>query len=184
MGFRISWIGFEKVLAADVLTMAGMRDTCEPGLPYEVPSAIAELATGWTILFSDDFTYAHEGRLRDLSGARPAARMLGVQVHEGMMASAARCFRDAAVVWMVEHDTEVSLTHLWTHGDLPAAFGAIKALQSDKQAREDAALAPAETTVDHIFDVPVLLAESVTGFRHDRDSFDWGTPRFTRIERR
>jgi hypothetical protein len=42
----------------------------------------------------------------------------------------------------------------------------------------------AASIVDYIFDIPVMLAAELTGCRHDRSKFSWGTPHFTALERR
>jgi hypothetical protein len=37
--------------------------------------------------------------------------------------------------------------------------------------------------VDYVFDIPVDLAEAMTGYRHDRLRFTWGAPHFTIVKR-
>jgi hypothetical protein len=62
-----------------------------------------------------------------------------------------------------------------TSGDLPADFDAIRARLSQKQ---DAA--GRKPQVDYIHDVPIELAKSLTGFRHDHFPDD-GVARFERL---
>lgn len=52
-----------------------------------------------------------------------------------------------------------------------------------RQAGIVAPMDPATMPLDYIFDIPLELAEALTGYRHDRRKFSWGTPRFTVVER-
>ena len=69
------------------------------------------------------------------------------------------------MVWTVTHDAGKGIQHLAVEGDVPTEFSTIKdRLQSkQKEAGGDKA------NVDHLFDAPVELAQSLTGFRHDQD---------------
>jgi hypothetical protein len=63
-------------------------------------------------------------------------------------------------------DLEQFKQHLFKiekRGDLPARFPAIR----DELTARQAADGGAEADVDHLFDIPVVLVQAFTGFRHD-----------------
>jgi hypothetical protein len=39
------------------------------------------------------------------------------------------------------------------------------------------------SNVDYVWDVPVTLAQRITGYRHDHWRYDWGTPAFVEAMR-
>jgi hypothetical protein len=55
MGFSISWVAFKNLSMAEVLKRSGFRDSGTEDEANETPFSLAELPTGWAILFSDDF---------------------------------------------------------------------------------------------------------------------------------
>ena len=170
MGFKISWIGFEKLDAATVAERVGLTLTSTVDEANEMPFSIAELPSGWTILFVNDVEYAFGDRPAELSKGH---RVLTFQVHEGVMYSRAAEFRDGTCIWAVEHDSDSGIRHLETEGNLPGDFAAIHAECSRAQDAEGE-----KPMVDHIIDVPARLAMAPTGYRYDRWKFDWGEPVF------
>ena len=176
MGFSISWLAFKELSAAEVLQRTGFRDTGVFDEANERPYSLAMLPTGWAILFSNDFGYGSAEHLVALSAG---ATVLSCQAEEHVMFSAAHCCQDGRPSWSVWHDSEHSRYDLATEGVLPLVFEPIKrqmiaAQDSDGGGASD---------VDYIFDIPVLLAAELTGYRHDQWKFDWGTPHFTALER-
>jgi hypothetical protein len=57
------------------------------------------------------------------------------------------------------------IDHLEVKGDPPAPFSEIK----DGQCSKQLSAGGSKAGVDYIFDIPVDLAQSLTGYRHDRD---------------
>jgi len=127
MGFSISWVAFRTLDRIEVLRRAGLRD-CEPKTETDdmgtsrVPFALAEIPTGWTVLFSN-FSYVSAERLAALS---VGAVVIGLQAEEHVMFSAAHCYTDCRESWSVRHDGQRGLYDLERRGDPPAAFETIK----------------------------------------------------------
>jgi hypothetical protein len=176
MGFSISWVGFRNVDKAEVLRRSGLRDTGIDDEANEAPFSIAELPTGWVILFSNDFDYGTTERLIGLSAD---ATVLSCQVEEHIMFSAARCCMSGREAWSVSHDSQKGRYHLVTRGTLPAGYTRIETRLHQQQDESGGSA----SNVDYTSDVPVELAAELTGYRHDRWKFDWGQPRFTVVER-
>jgi hypothetical protein len=67
MGFSISWLGFKALSKTEVLRRTGLRDTGLSDEANESSFSIAEIPTGSTILFSNDFDYGSAEHLIALS---------------------------------------------------------------------------------------------------------------------
>lgn len=87
------------------------------------------------------------------------AELIYCFVDEGVMQSLASFWSDGREIWRVNHDTWIGLNHLHAMGDLPPAFESIKDRQFKLQQTEGGA--------DYLFDIPVELVLSITGFRYD-----------------
>ena len=167
MGFKISWLGFSGRSRDEVLAVLHLTDTgVVEGVP-ESPISVTSVPNGWTIVWLNrfDHPFAEDASLRLFS---QGCTVIAVHVHEGIMFSGVECYREGAPVWSVTHNAQEDMDDLETEGTMPEAFAEIRARLT---AREGAA--------DHIFDIPVELAMTLSGFRHDRWRYDWGQPRFT-----
>ena len=67
--------------------------------------------------------------------------------------------------WSASHDAQRARDHLEAEGEVPEAYPTIMAGAKMKQALAN----ENKKRVDYLFDVPVDLAQSVTGFRHDEE---------------
>lgn len=63
--------------------------------------------------------------------------------------------------WSVTHDCEKGKHNLDIKGDAPPSLKDIHARLTSEQNAED-------EDVDHVYDAPVELAKTITGFRHDQ----------------
>jgi hypothetical protein len=151
----------------------GLRDLMQEDPANTGEFSIAELPTGWLVLFANDVEFASAERLATLS---QGATLVACQVEEHSMISAAHGWRDGAQLWSITHDPERASDDLSVLGAPPPAFAAIREKLFTEQATEEENDEP--LPVDYIFDIPVALAENLTGYRHDRWRFDWGEPRF------
>jgi hypothetical protein len=93
-----------------------------------------------------------------------------------MMASAAYGYRRGRRQWEVVHDSSYGRDDVAITGRPPPQLAEIHRRLADRNEKQDPDAWP---RVDYLFDVPVELAASETGYRHDRCRFDWGEPQFT-----
>jgi hypothetical protein len=98
--------------------------------------------------------------------------------HEGVMFSAAYGYDRGNARWSVVHNAQEGISDLSVSGAPPTELERIRERLSKQQsdAGGDAA------DVDYIFDIPVELAATVCGYRHDQWKFDWGEPRFNVLD--
>jgi hypothetical protein len=169
MGFRISWIGFDGKGKSSALEMVGLKDTKEPEV-NEAPFSGADIPGGWFILFSNDFQFVSRERLAQLS---LDCRIIGRQVHEGILFSAAYGCERGKHVWELRyHAQQMSIDDLSVFGSPPASFESIR-----QRLTEDRRQAAGD-----IFDIPVAVAATICKYRYGQFQFEWGRAQFTRLE--
>ncbi|MDP3736110.1 MAG: hypothetical protein Q8R02_01895 [Hyphomonadaceae bacterium] len=157
MGLAISWCGVQGS-RADVLDAAHLQDTNEADEYYETAFAAADFPGGWTVIVAKDFShFLDEGRLKEFSKGR---RLVAVLVEEHAMFCKASEWRDGAEIWSAEHDGDTGPA-MQTSGALPASFADVHAEMLAKQ--------ESDKEVDFIFEVPVVLAQQIVGFKHDEE---------------
>ena len=176
MGFSISWIAFKNSSREEVLRRLGFRDSGIVDEANEAPFSFAELPTGWAVLFSNDLEYGDPEHLIEFS---ERAVVLSCQADEHAMFSAAHCYTNGQEAWSVSHDNQRGRYDLSTRGILPQEFAPIKIRLNKQQDDSGGAVG----NVDYTFDIPIELVAELTGYRHDRWTFDWGQPNFTALDR-
>ena len=174
MGYRITWIAVKAMPKSELLEHFGFHDTGEIDEANEAAFSVAELPTGWTVLWANDPTFAKSEICSPLSVKAP---VLSCWVNETIMLSSVNYFENGNYLWFVGHDSQEGMTNLQSEGQLPTQFDAIRTRLFDEQEANGGL----ESDVDFIFDVPLELAQSICGFKHDLCEFEWGEPRFTAV---
>jgi hypothetical protein len=163
MGYAISWMAFKNKTAAEVQECLSLIPT---GKIEDMPEGMfsATKLGPWHLVFIDRHAheFVSESMLRKLSAD---CEVVAATVEEHVMFSSAEYWTGGKRVWSVVHDAQVSTEHLIETGSPPASFLPIKErlFAAQKNERDDD-----EMKVDHIFDAPLELAESLTGFKHDK----------------
>ncbi len=165
MGFAVSWLAVSGKEPSQVLAELGFSRTETTEAFPESDFTCAALPGAWFLVCADDFEspLAMESVLGALAAG---CEVIACQVEEHVMVSAVTMYADGALVWRVEHDAQQDIYHLSVKGLPPAQLDEIYASLKQRQDEEGGS----DAEVDHIFDVPVALAESITGYRHDKDS--------------
>jgi len=161
MGYALSWIAVRGKLPEQVLAEL---DAAATGRQLEFSAArlaACRLSTGWFAVVANETEHAWAGdeTLALLSGG--GAEVLACRVEEHLMVSSAELWRAGERQWRVVHDAQLGRDDLVAEGHLPAAYAGIAA-----EHRQLAAAAPGKP-VDHVFEVPLKLAQRVAGFKHD-----------------
>lgn len=162
MGYSIAWILVRGKSKDEILAQLSLADTGEPDEANESPVSGAALPGGAYLVFFNDMAHpaTQAPSMAQLSAGCVA---LGCQVEEHVMASAAFLYKDGAKVWDVVHLAEEGLYHLAVDGTPPPLLATIHAemkATQDEQGGADAA-------VDCLFEVPLMLATALCGYRHD-----------------
>jgi len=164
MGYSLSWLAVKGKPPQAVRDQLGFRPT---GEQEEIPEADltgVEMPGGWYLLVSNrSEQVASDEAMQRLSSS--GGELVTCFVEEHVMFSSATSWKDGHRIWSVIHNAQERRDHLDTQGNLPPAFSSILADLRSKQQEADAN----KRGVDFIFDAPVALAQSVVGYRHDRD---------------
>ena len=98
------------------------------------------------------------------------------------MWSAVRLHEKGKEIWSVSHASWKDKCNLESSGMPPAQLAGIREEMLEKQ-REQDSITASGMSIYYVFDIPVMLAESICGHRHDLWRYDWGQPQFTIAKR-
>lgn len=159
MGFSLARLAVRPGGQKELLRSMSLRTTGAVEDIAESPLLAADLGEGWTLVLSQgEQLPAGDTLCASLSVGSELVRCV---VEEHVMFSGAWGWQDGKQIWSVVHDAQVALEHLELSGQAPHALETI---------REEVEKRRANTPLDGadwVFDIPVQLAEAVTGFRHD-----------------
>lgn len=156
MGLSVSTIAVKASDDAALLERLGLVDlgtieTAKPG-----PLFWTRLPDDWIVIISTDIDYVSADMLAVASAGTEAIRCV---LEEHVMISEACAYRDGNEVWAVKHDSQLGLMDLQVTGEPPPQLQPIRAQMEADQAGDDRA--------DLIFEIPIELAKTFTGFRPD-----------------
>ncbi len=173
MGFSLSWLAIRGKDVATVRSELGVRGTGRHEEVPESPLLGADLPTGWYLVLANRCDLEETQPLAELSSG---GEVVTCFVEEHVMYSRASGWKDGRRVWSITHDLQRGYGHLETDGDLPPVFAPIRDRLTAEQLGQDHA--------DYIFDVPVEVAQVLTGFRHDEDIPGGPDEPYERLEKR
>ena len=179
MGFSTSWIAVKGKSKEEVLAQLGLVDKGTADTAREEAMSGAQLPGGvYLISFN---TRAIHKMVSDevLLPLSSGCEVLGCVVDENYMLSGAFMNVDGVIVWDIAHYPKEYKDQLEVEGTPPPVFDTIRAQVQAAQDEAD------DDGVDHTFDIPILLAESMAGYRHDRLALATGEePVFTKLVRK
>jgi hypothetical protein len=162
MGFAISWCAVPEAAADGFLQRIGLVDT---GETEEVPDSligVARLDTGWRLLWYNKYDCPFLGEAQRREHARHHD-LLYCLVEEHCMASSSEFWSRGSRTWWMSHEGIDGPKGLDSSGALPDSFQQIKSKMEAAQKQEGGEKAE----VDYLFEIPLLVAKSITGFKHD-----------------
>ena len=174
MGFSLEWIAVKGSERNSVLNTLGLRGT---GERQEIPESDitgANLPAGWYMVVANH-GYPSLMEEKMLARVSVGAEVVTCFVEEHVMCSCAQGWRNGLQIWLVMHEAGTGgIDHLETKGELPPVFSAIR----DRQRSKQQAAGGSKAGDDYIFDIPVELAHTLTGYRHDQDIPELGAAPF------
>lgn len=159
MGYAISWIAIKDIKLDQVTSVLDMEETDRTETFPESAISGADLPNGWCHIQFDAFEnpFLKENVLATISST---TQVVYCQVEEHVMYSKSCCWKNGQFIWSSEHDSQKDLFHLISSGELPKSYSKIKTEYIEHQVVEG-------DEVDFIFEIPIALAEEITGYRHD-----------------
>lgn len=176
MSLSLAWFAVNGLAPEDFLDRAGFEDTGEADEYFDAEHSGGDLPGGWYVVVTAQADLLDPARLTQWS---EGCRLVAVVVHEDTSTSLAMEWRDGRQVWSAFHDGSAEKKQLEVEGNLPDIFDAIR--QDLMAVQAEAASEGAE--FDAGYDIPLDIAEDITGFRHDALGFDEDIPVFNLLER-
>lgn len=165
MGFHICWVAVRGKPKKDVYSGFRLAATEEIEELPESPLVGATLLGGWTLLFANDPEELPILEPAPLRKHSIGCDLVACLVEEYSMISASVQFCDGEELWWLAYDSSKGLEDLKVRGTLPSQSGPIR----DRHLQMQKA---ATTNVDYVFDIPIEIAKSIVGFRHDEENGD------------
>lgn len=164
MGFSITWCAVREKDADRLLEDLNLTPTGETEEFPESSVSMAKLDTGWSIVWCNKYDSPTIGskRLADISLERDVLFCL---VEEHVMASSSEFWSGGNRKWWISHEGENGPKGLDVAGELPECFPKLKREMEEAQKTEGGDKAD----VDYIFEIPLKVAQTLVGFKHDED---------------
>lgn len=175
MGHALSWLAVKGRSSDEIHRLLGYRSTRSNSGSGRRSLVTSRSAEGWDLILAPacDHKIVRKPLLEQLS---QGCGLIACTVEEHVMLSKASCWKDGRQLWSVKHQGEEGLRNLEARGVLPPAYEGIRdrfiAMQEDDDAPE----------VDYLFEIPLVLARSITGFKHDEESPAFETVGFKELE--
>ncbi len=164
MGFSISWCAVREEGADQFLRELGLRPTGETEEFPEAPITVGKLNTGWCVVWYNKYRcpYLNSQELGRLSTSRDVLLCL---VEEHVMASSSELWVRGKQLWWLSHEGENGPKGLTVEGNAPDTLPKIRTEMEELQISKGGEHAD----VDYIFEIPLRVAQSIVGFKHDED---------------
>jgi hypothetical protein len=161
MGFAITWFAVPEQHAAHVMKQLHLAPTGEREEFPESTIAYARLTTGWAILWYGKYDCPFFGD-RELASLSSRCDIIRCLVEEHVMASSAELWASGRRQWGVSHQGDNGPKGLEITGSPPESLKTIRVqIEQLQRAGGD------DEEVDYIFDIPLNVAQGITGFKHD-----------------
>jgi hypothetical protein len=162
MGYSLSWLASRDKAPGALQHELGCSGSGEFGDYPGFPLVGHMLPSGWYLLIANrcDHLIISDSTLSAISSD---CAIVACSIEEHVMYSASSFWNEGKRGWKIEHQSERGLTDLKVLGDPPAEFQQIRQFCAEKQATEE----ESELSADWFFDIPLLVAKHLVGFKHD-----------------
>lgn len=162
MGYSLAWLAVRGLTYHVALERQGLlptEQTADYG-DHDV-SALAD-AGEWSIVVARGCDHRIISA-KNLAALSLNCEVVACSVEEHAMFSSSELWLNGVRQWRVEHDAQQSIEHLATDGSMPEDFPATSRQFAEQQAAENGDKAE----VDWYFEIPLVLARTRVGFKHD-----------------
>ena len=164
MGFSITWCAVREEEAQKFLDQLELSPT---GEAEEIPESListVKLDTGWRVIWYNEYGCPFLGP-EQLGAISTGQDVLLCLVEEHVMASSAEYWSGGARKWWISHESDKGPKSLVTDGALPESFSLIRSEMEAAQRADGGD----DSDVDHFFEIPLKVAQSIAGFKHDEE---------------
>src|SRR5690242_10621866 len=156
MGDSVTWMAVRGMPASKLLQEVELKATGERTAICEAEFTGAQLTNGWYVIVALDLAEFMEGAVPQRLSQ--TSEIVICALNEGAMFSCVEQRRHGKLIFSAYHDPSENITHLEVEGTPPASFATLKQEALADQQKEDSG--------DYVFNVPIALAEELTGFNH------------------
>lgn len=165
MGYSLSWIAIKGRSDLEIHQLLDLKKTGKLGDYGKHRIVGRALKDGWYILIAngcdDPIT---KSKVLALLSKRCEALTCSIEEH--VMFSSCAFWKNGKKVWSVKHRGEEGPLDITKTGKLPESYTMVERELIEAQKAED----EENGGVDHLFDVPLVLAKQLVGFRHDEET--------------
>jgi hypothetical protein len=165
VGYSISWLAVRGQDPSVVTSSLGLKASGKKAEYAEAMYTGRSLPNGWFLLVINQCEHKFLAP-ESLSKLSTDSEVIACSIEEHVMVSTSELWKNGTNVWRIEHNGQESIDHLRESGDCPPGYPQIKSSLSKQQ--EDAGGKNADT--DYLFDIPLVTAASIVGFKHDEDN--------------
>ncbi len=158
MGYSLGWVAVRGAEPSALRDALDLQPTGSYEDVPESPAVGAHLPTGWYLVLIQRAEHLLDDDVMRRASAQCEAVACFVEEH--VMFSSAVAWNHGSKTWSVTHDSEKGREHL-------AVVGVPPSYLKDIQDRANRLGREGDAEVDYAWEVPVELAQVVTGFRHD-----------------
>lgn len=162
MGFSISWMAVKGKGLNPLLEELELIDTDEREEFPESDICAVSFPNGWNFLQFNEFESPYLSN-EYLEITSKDCEVIACVVEEHVMVSKSEYWKNGTCIWSVEHNAQEGMLNLESKGSLPSEYENIKNNQYSEQESDGGESAD----VDHIFEIPLLLAKGITSYTHD-----------------
>jgi len=177
VGFSLSWLAIKDTDAEEVCSGLGLVKRGGSRVVPDFEFSGATLATGWYVVVGDRSGYEFLACC-DLQALSETQDVIVCEVEEHVMYSSAALWRGGACLWKIVHEADHGFYHLETEGQPPTEFESVRAEYVAKQDAEGGD----DADVDYVFEVPLLFARRIAGYKHDEVEVAGQEPSFEELE--
>ncbi len=163
MGIKLAWIAVKDGGKDDLLENLGLEEIGETSEEIEADWVFGETTEGWSVLVTKRLPSDLD---KALGSAAPKGFSLCGLMSETVMFSEVRGYIDGRKSWSVVHDPDKDPATV-VHGDPPEPFYDIK------RELEAAQTEAGDEQVDYLFDLPMKLTASLSGYRPSQGGIAW-----------
>lgn len=165
VGVSIAWLGARGIPYDAVVERLGLVPTGEFADYAEHAVSARQIPDGWSLVVARrcDHRIIAEQQLSKLA---VDCEVVACSIEEHVMYSSSELWLRGKRQWRVVHDAQESIDHLSTSGSPPQDFPETRARFAGQQEAEGGKSA----NVDFYFEIPLVLAQTRVGFKHDEAS--------------
>ena len=158
MGYSIAWVAIRGTPLDQALIATGLSGTSRLAEFASKPFTGQALQNGWYLLVAKgcDSPLIASNVLAELSSN---GQVVACSIEEHVMFSSAEFWQGGQSIWKVAHSSEKGIRHLSSSGSPPVSFQEVVA-EANRLQEQD-------SEVEYFFEVPLILARELCGFKHD-----------------